>query len=81
MLHSEPVALQGIFELDCAEEIFLAVMESKNPEAVAAGIRFLGCHMHFWSHSMMSAMVLDRLATEEALEVFSAQSMNYSITP
>ena len=72
MLHAERVALQGIFELDCAEEVYLAVMDSKNPEAVAAGMRLLGCHMHSWGHQMMSAMVLDRLDAEAALEVTSA---------
>ena len=64
MIHAERVALQGVFELDCAEEVYLAVMDSRDPEAVAAGIRLLGCHMHSWSHSMMSAMVLDRLDSE-----------------
>ena len=72
MLHAERVALQGIFELDCAEEIILAVIESKNPEAVAAGMRLLGCHMHSWSYQMLAAMTVDRMDAEAALEVTSA---------
>ena len=67
MLHAERVALQGIFELHCAEEVYLAVMDSRDPEAVAAGMRLLGCHMHSWSHQMLVAMALDRLSAEEAL--------------
>ena len=50
MLHAERVALQGIFELDCAEMAYLSVMDSKNPAAVAAGMRLLLTHMHSWSH-------------------------------
>ncbi len=44
-------------------------MESKDPEAVAAGMRLLGCHMHSWSHQMLAGIVLDRLDAEAALEV------------
>lgn len=66
MLHSERVALQGLFELDCAEELFLSVIASGEPEAAAAGMRLLLCHMHSWSHSFMSGMVLDRLDAEAA---------------
>ena len=35
MIHSRRVALQGISELDYAEELYGAVMASKNPEALA----------------------------------------------
>ena len=70
--YAERVALQGIFELDCAEEIFLAVMESKNPEATASGMRLLLTHMHSWSHQMLAAMTVDRMDAEAALEVTSA---------
>lgn len=69
MLHAERVALQGIFELHCAEEVYLAVMDSKNPEAVAAGMRLLLTHMHSWSHQMLAGMTLDRMDSETALEV------------
>ena len=68
MLHSERVALQGMFELDCAEDVYLAVMDSKNPEAVAAGMRLLLTHMHSWSHQMLAAMTVDRMDAEEALD-------------
>ena len=68
MLHSERVALQGIFELDCAEEVYLSVMHSKDPVASAADMRLLLTHMHSWSHQVLVAMVLDRLDAEEALE-------------
>ena len=72
MLHAESVALQGIFELDCAEEVYLSVMDSKKPEAVAAGMRLLLTHMHSWSHQMLAAMTVDRIDSETALEVSSA---------
>lgn len=72
MLHAERVALQGIFELDCAEEVYLAVMDSKDPEAVAAEMRLLLTHMHSWSHQMLAAMTVDRMDAEAALEVSSA---------
>ena len=72
MLHAERVALQGIFELDCAEEVYLSVMDSKNPEAVAAGMRLLLTHMHSWSHQMLAAMTVDRMDAEAALEVSPA---------
>lgn len=72
MLHAERVALQGMFELDCAEEVYLAVMDSKNPEAVAAGMRLLLTHMHSWSHQMLAGMTVDRMDAEAALEVSSA---------
>ena len=71
MLHAERVALQCIFELDCAEEVYLAVMDSKNPEVVAAGMRLLLTHMHSWSHQMLAGMLLNRLDAEAALEVSS----------
>ena len=72
MIHAERVALQGVFELDCAEEVYLAVMDSKNPEAVAAGMRLLLTHMHSWSHQMLAAMAVDRMDAEAAVEVSSA---------
>ena len=72
MLHAERVALQGIFELDCAEEVYLSVMDSKNPEAVAAGMRLLLTHMHSWSHQMLAGMLLNRLDAEAAFEVSPA---------
>ena len=72
MLHAERVALQGIFELDCAEEVYLSVMDSKNPEAVAAGMHLLLTHMHSLSHQMMVAMTADRMDAETAPEVSSA---------
>ena len=68
MFHTERVALQGIFELDCAEEVYLSVIHSKTPAAPAAGMRLLLTHMHSWSHQVLVAMVLDRLDAEEALE-------------
>ena len=68
MLHAERVALQCILELHCAEEVYLAVMDSRDPEAVAAGMRLLGCHMHSWSHQMLAAMTVDRMDAEEALD-------------
>ena len=61
MFHAERVALQGIFELDCAEEMYLAVMDSKIPEGVAAGMRLLLTHMHSWTHQMLAAMTVDRM--------------------
>ena len=72
MLHDERVALQDIFELDCAEESFIEVMDSKNPIVVAAGICFLFRHMGSWSHSMLAGMTLDRMDAEASLEVSSA---------
>ena len=73
MLHDERVALQGIFELDCAEESFIEVMDSTNPIVVAAGICFLFRQMGSWSHSMLAAgMTLDRMDAEASLEVSSA---------
>ena len=74
MIHAERVAMQGIYELDCAEEVYLAVMDSKNPEAVAAGMRLLLTHMHSWSHQMLAAMTVDRMDAEAALEVVSGCS-------
>ena len=72
MLHSERVALQGMFELDCAEEVYLSVMHSKDPVASAAEMRMLLTHMHSWSHQMLAAMTVDRMDAEAALEVSSA---------
>ena len=72
MLHAERVALQGIFELDCAEVVYLSVMDSKNPEAVAAGMRLLLTNMHSWSQQMLAAMSVDRMDAEAALEVSPA---------
>ena len=37
MLHAERVALQGIFELDSAEDRFIEVMESKTPQLLLQG--------------------------------------------
>ena len=72
MIHAECVALQGVFELDCAEEIYLAVMDSKKLEAVAAGMSFILTHMHSWSHQMLVAMTVDRMDPEAALEISTA---------
>ena len=66
MLHAECVALQGIFELDCAEVVYLSVMDSNNPEAVAAGMRLLLTHMHSWRHEMLAALTADRMDAEAA---------------
>jgi hypothetical protein len=60
-----------MFELDCAEDVYLAVMDSKDPKAVAAGMRLLLTHMHSWSHQMLAAMTVDRIDSETALEVSS----------
>ena len=46
MIHAQRVALQGIYELDCAEEVYIAVMDSKNHEAVATGMRLMLTHLH-----------------------------------
>ena len=52
--------------------VYLAVMDIKNPEAVAAGMRLLLTQMHLWSHQMLAAMTVDRMDAEAALEVSSA---------
>ncbi len=52
--------------------MYLAVMDSKNPEGVAAGMRLLLTHMHSWSHQMLAAMTVDPMDAEAALEVSSA---------
>ena len=72
MIHAERVALQGVFELDCAEEVYLAVMDSRDPEAVAAGMRLLLTHIHSWSHQMLAGMTVDLMDARAALEVSSA---------
>lgn len=65
MSHARTVAIRGIGELDQCEELFFAVIESGEPEAVAAGMRLLLCHLHSWSHSFMCGCALDRLDAEE----------------
>ena len=67
MIHAQRVALQGIYELDCAEEVYLAVIDTKNPEALARGMHLLLTHMHSWSHQILVGMTLDRMDSEAAL--------------
>ena len=43
-------------------------MDSKNPEAVAAGMHLLLTHMHSLSHQKLVAMTADRINAETALE-------------
>ena len=64
--------MQGIFELDCAEGVYLVVMDGKNPEAIAAAMRLLLTHMHSWSHQMLAGMTVGRMDARAAIEVSSA---------
>ena len=43
-------------------------MDSKNHEAVAAGMHLLLTHMHSLSHQMLVAMTVDRMDAETAPE-------------
>ena len=68
MSHTREVAVRGTAELDQFEEAFLGVFAAKDPEAIAVALRAFSCHLHSWSHSMMSAMAIDRMDTEMAAE-------------
>ena len=66
MSFSRTVAIRGISELNQFEEAFLGVFAGKDPEAIAVALRAFSCHLHSWSHSMMSALVLNRLDADNA---------------
>ena len=68
MSYARKVAVRGTAELDQFEEAFLGVFAAKDPEAIAVALRAFSCHLHSWSHSMMSAMAIDRMDTEMAAE-------------
>ena len=68
MSYARKVAVRGTAELDQFKEAFLRVFAAKDPKAIAVALRAFSCHLHSWSHSMMSAMAIDRMDTEMAAE-------------